>query len=81
VGVTVRQAAERPVTRPWDPPGLPPRKTRERCRNHRNQCQYRDDDPTRCQWCHRSHDRPSLGCRDAPPHGDGHPAYPPGMTR
>lgn len=60
--MTVRQAAERPVTRPWDPPGLPPRTEAQRCANH-SHCAYRDDDPERCPWCHRPWSMPSVGCR------------------
>ena len=41
----------------WDPPGLPPRSFPERCKWHppvRNEggCAFRDDDPTRCEFCH-----------------------------
>lgn len=45
-----------PVTRPWDPPGLPPRTDTQRCAYHHDQCAYRDDDPTRCPRCHRDWD-------------------------
>lgn len=36
----------------WDTPGLPPRRTNERCANHHGICAYRDDDPYRCPRCH-----------------------------
>jgi hypothetical protein len=40
------------TTRPWDSPGLPPRAGGDYCVNHGNSCAFRDDDPTRCPWCH-----------------------------
>ena len=43
--------ARQPWERPWDTPGLPFRNDEERCANH-SHCEYRDDDPTRCPWCH-----------------------------
>jgi protein-arginine kinase activator protein McsA len=46
--MTTRQ----PWERPWDPPGLPFRADDQRCANHQSQCAFRDDDPTRCPWCH-----------------------------
>lgn len=45
--MTVRQ----PWDYPWDPPGLPFRFEAQRCANH-SHCAFRDDDPTRCPWCH-----------------------------
>jgi hypothetical protein len=57
---------EYPVA-PWDTPGLPPRRLRERCANHTG-CAYRDDDPARCEWCHRRWDLPSAGCRNRDRH-------------
>ena len=39
------------VTKPWDSPGLPPRRESERCAHHAH-CAYRDDDPARCPRCH-----------------------------
>lgn len=42
-----------PDTRPfaWDTPGLPPRARGERCARH-SHCQFRDDDPAYCPYCH-----------------------------
>lgn len=50
---------EYPVA-PWDSPGLPQRLMNERCARHLH-CAYRDDDPARCELCHRLL-QPGVGC-------------------
>lgn len=54
--------------KPWDTPGLEPRHDEQRCANHYGMCAYRDDDPERCEWCHRPWSMTSFKCRNEDEH-------------